>query len=849
MDGYVTKSENNYEAMSVIRRTPPNKDETSRSYGTEAIQNNSNASYQPSVTPVYVRTSMGTVKAHIDSSLINKDSQTPCVYLFDGPNHNDESRHNAVELERRESEATVVELERGVSNLRGVENLRGGVKDVFLPQLDDEEMEELVGKPMLIDDREGSNIRHLVIKTERDYSILTVDTSQLIQQQHQLQQHGYISGEHQSYASQQQPTSQAMVSSFPYGGSSDSSNPGMYTQHSNLSSYMDAPTHGGGGGGNQSQNQMYQSYQGQGNHPASMGVGVSPQAIGVAQQAQYLQPGQTANQRVPISHITRASPITVQWLLENYETADGVSLPRSTLYHHYLRHCAENKIDAVNAASFGKLIRSVFLGLKTRRLGTRGNSKYHYYGIRVKPNSPLARLTDDTQVALRAQPSGTKRSATSSSYEDERSARGSSESVPEGEANASSAHAQYLGDHSDGLADSPPMEIVEPLPDKISSEMIIQFGNMYRSHCETLLEVISSLNFDIVESLWQSFYKSPAAVNKTENGPYATTDNNIEKADLISLCKYEPVQTFIKETDYILYQKLVNVLVPDVLRAVPSSLTQAIRNFAKSLENLLIGSMSEMPKEIVNIKVSAVSAFSQTLRRYTSLNHLAQAARAVLQNPQQINQMWADLNKVDFTNVQEQSSWVCQCDEALITKLEHDFKHTLSQQQTLEQWAEWLKSVVSIVLEQHEGKDTYPKNARQFLLNWSFYSSMIIRDLTLRSAASFGSFHLIRLLYDEYMFYLIEHKVAAHTGKSPMSVMAECVGLSALGQQTYNGNLELNEEEEEGDMDDSSNDGTTPLPNPQEQQYQQRPQNINDTRISPMMENYGETMAKRMKQE
>ena len=62
-------------------------------------------------------------------------------------------------------------------------------------------------------------------------------------------------------------------------------------------------------------------------------------------------------------------------------------------------------------------------------------------------------------------------------------------------------------------------------------------------------------------------------------------------------------QVFIKETDYILYQKLVGVLVPDVLRAVPSSLTQLVRNFAKSLENWLIGSMSEMPKEIVNVKV------------------------------------------------------------------------------------------------------------------------------------------------------------------------------------------------------------------------------------------------------
>jgi len=53
-------------------------------------------------------------------------------------------------------------------------------------------------------------------------------------------------------------------------------------------------------------------------------------------------------------------------------------------------------------------------------------------------------------------------------------------------------------------------------------------------------------------------------------------------------------------------------------------------------------------------QVSAVSAFAQTLRRYTSLNHLAQAARAVLQNASQINQMLADLNRVDFHNVQEQ---------------------------------------------------------------------------------------------------------------------------------------------------------------------------------------------------
>lgn len=55
---------------------------------------------------------------------------------------------------------------------------------------------------------------------------------------------------------------------------------------------------------------------------------------------------------------------------------------------------------------------------------------------------------------------------------------------------------------------------------------------------------------------------------------------------------------------------------------------------------------------------------------------------------------------------------------------------------------------------------------------------MVIRDLTLRSAASFGSFHLIRLLYDEYMFYLVEHRVAQATGETPIGVMGEvCIFL------------------------------------------------------------------------
>lgn len=58
-------------------------------------------------------------------------------------------------------------------------------------------------------------------------------------------------------------------------------------------------------------------------------------------------------------------------------------------------------------------------------------------------------------------------------------------------------------------------------------------------------------------------------------------------------------------------------------------------------------------------QICSMVAFSQTLRRYTSLNHLAQAARAVLQNPSQISQMLNDLNRVDFANVQVSNILYC----------------------------------------------------------------------------------------------------------------------------------------------------------------------------------------------
>jgi hypothetical protein len=48
------------------------------------------------------------------------------------------------------------------------------------------------------------------------------------------------------------------------------------------------------------------------------------------------------------------------------------------------------------------------------------------------------------------------------------------------------------------------------------------------------------------------------------------------------------------------------------------------------------------------------------------------------------------------------------------------------------------------------GTPNFAVQARELMLRWSLISSLVIRDLTLRSAASFGMCHLLRLLCDEY---------------------------------------------------------------------------------------------------
>lgn len=64
------------------------------------------------------------------------------------------------------------------------------------------------------------------------------------------------------------------------------------------------------------------------------------------------------------------------------------SVPRNRVFSHYATRCGTERVPPLNPASFGKLVRIIFPGIQTRRLGMRGESKYHYVDLSLIEDPP-----------------------------------------------------------------------------------------------------------------------------------------------------------------------------------------------------------------------------------------------------------------------------------------------------------------------------------------------------------------------------------------------------------------------------------------------------------------------------
>ncbi|KAL9979712.1 hypothetical protein ACROYT_G017414 [Oculina patagonica] len=418
---------------------------------------------------------------------------------------------------------------------------------------------------------------------------------------------------------------------------------------------------------------------------------------------------------------------TLRWLGENYELKEGMCLPRCVMYTHYLDFCRKGKLCPAGPATFGKIIRQRFPKLTTRRLGTRGQSKYHYYGIVVKETSAYFHAGYSKKGLSRF--SGMK-----------------------GKGDANSNHKKFsLSSKSGTLLPEFPKANTVQLPDGVSIHKVETFIMMYRTHCQRMLDTVVSANFEGVQNFITHFWQGmPSHIISVLECPVVV--------DIVAIC------------DSILYKVLTDVLIPSTIQDLPDSLREEITEFAENLLDWLDESLTEVPLALKEAKFEVARIFAQALKRQVCFVHLAQAARSTLLSYEDVSQMLGDLRKIDFGQILSKSFFISGNSEIFHKAKTYvgELESLLSKQAPLEAYIEWLDSIVDrCVLKESEDNQAvcFEDRARKFLAMWSFITARVLADLTLRSAPSFGVFHLIHTAFEEYVFLVVENQMIAEMDK------------------------------------------------------------------------------------
>ncbi|KAI6650169.1 transcription factor RFX4 [Oopsacas minuta] len=432
------------------------------------------------------------------------------------------------------------------------------------------------------------------------------------------------------------------------------------------------------------------------------------------------------------------------WLEDNYQLKDDECLARSVMYNHYLDYCKRSKIFPVSPASFGKIIKQKFPELKTRRLGTRGQSKYHYYGVSIKQQSLYYRSSDHKN--------GLSRFSTSlSSYI-------TTSIIPKSKKeNCTSCFPSVK--LRTPLPDFPDTSYLDLKPNTYKNKLDT-FMIMYRTHCQRIMDSVIRANFEEVNDLMVHFWQGMPQ-------------------HMLEVLNYSITLHIITVCDVMLYRVLGEVLIPASLQALPDSLLSDIKDFAINIKEWLFEALSDLPPKLMIRKIELAKNFSKILLRQTTLVMLAQTARGVLRNCDSVSQMLEDWRTLDFCDISLRLTFVKKSrnsdDNNLVRILSIELESLFIKQAPLDLYLEWIDSMINSLVVMPAGSNikNFKALSRQVMLEWFFIGRIIEEEMTIKSAPSFGCFRLLYLMLSEYIFFIIEHLIYQKIEKGYEDVLRE----------------------------------------------------------------------------
>ncbi|XP_030313935.1 LOW QUALITY PROTEIN: DNA-binding protein RFX8 [Calypte anna] len=450
-------------------------------------------------------------------------------------------------------------------------------------------------------------------------------------------------------------------------------------------------------------------------------------------------------------------------LADNFYSCEGATLPRRLLYELYMESCNPNPECQVNSSSFGKIIRLVFPGLGTRRLGTRGNTRYHYSGIAIKISSSFyARYCSLLSQEYCCRNPFPGEPSSSSACQPRTSV------VTSGNACSSGGADGYKGiskKPKTNLHCSPSVIYLkteqeqfqypwpgfsrfylwqEKVGKKYPYKMVVLLANEYYSHCQDILHLVRMKEFHKVGECILSFWRC------------------LQTEKISVMASPDVCQLFIGY-DRQLFKEMENILLYDFLEEVPEQDMESIRLFSKNVELWLLNALKGLPLLLQTSKSKEVAVFIKRIRRKGDLSNIAKTMRRVLNSNSRVTVLRSDLQTVideGFLDVpgnffQKEFRNFKHLQNDLELKCLNDFLSLLASSTDIRVLLNGLSSNLQIfVIQPCQNKEDFRNLASDFQLRWNFLLSAISKAMTLSYAESFGSWYLFNLLLVDFVAHV-----------------------------------------------------------------------------------------------
>ncbi|KAI9837518.1 MAG: hypothetical protein M1819_007169 [Sarea resinae] len=370
-----------------------------------------------------------------------------------------------------------------------------------------------------------------------------------------------------------------------------------------------------------------------------------------------------ANDRGPKAEKTK-QVFAMLWLEAVCKRSTG-SVPRNRVYSHYATRCGTERVIPLNPASFGKLVRVIFPGIQTRRLGVRGESKYHYVDLSLEEdnqevidaerarsrqggrdpqsmdihpavNSTRTKLPADTAVfpapstslgsysQVFDMPDGSNRFGTSSTlFVDQNMARieelSSTNNMVRHQLKFPSSHILPL--EGEGPVVLP--RIHDYVPEKTDPDIADSLTALYRTHCTSLVDCVRFCKEKQLFRLFTQFH--------------GTLTVPVQK-----LLAHPNLAPWIKECDWLMYQKMIRFVAPLAFQVIPKQVLDFLNAVSDKLCSHISSTFQNLPRHALAAKLGPATTFASLINRLMRVNDAAHAAANMICNDANRDQMWQD---------------------------------------------------------------------------------------------------------------------------------------------------------------------------------------------------------------